>query len=100
VTAALIDKQQPGQAATSTTLFKVERSSNGEEIRTEKAFFKLDHMLKDVRLCLEEAQDAGVPFEFAALARQILVAASERGLGNADFAALIEVLEGQAGFQL
>jgi 3-hydroxyisobutyrate dehydrogenase len=83
-----------------TTLFKVERSSSGEEIRTEKAFFKLDHMLKDVRLCLEEAQDAGVPFEFAALARQILVAASGRGLGNADFAALIEVLEGQAGFQL
>jgi 3-hydroxyisobutyrate dehydrogenase-like beta-hydroxyacid dehydrogenase len=62
--------------------------------------FKLDHMLKDVRLCLEEAQDAGVPFEFAALARQILVAASGRGLGDADFAALIEVLEGQAGFQL
>ncbi|HEV3054931.1 MAG TPA: NAD(P)-dependent oxidoreductase [Solirubrobacteraceae bacterium] len=62
--------------------------------------FKLDHMLKDVRLCLDEAQDAGVPFEFAALARQILVAASGRGLGDADFAALIEVLEGQAGFQL
>jgi 3-hydroxyisobutyrate dehydrogenase-like beta-hydroxyacid dehydrogenase len=62
--------------------------------------FKLDHMLKDVRLCLEEAQDAGVPFEFAALARQILVAASGRGLGDADFAALIEVLEGQAGFKL
>jgi 3-hydroxyisobutyrate dehydrogenase-like beta-hydroxyacid dehydrogenase len=62
--------------------------------------FKLDHMLKDVRLCLEEAQDAGVPFEFAALARQILVAASGRGLGDADFAALIDVLEGQAGFQL
>ncbi len=62
--------------------------------------FKLDHMLKDVRLCLEEAQDAGAPFEFAALARQILVAASGRGLGDADFAALIEVLEGQAGFQL
>ncbi|HWE32841.1 MAG TPA: NAD(P)-dependent oxidoreductase [Solirubrobacteraceae bacterium] len=62
--------------------------------------FKLDHMLKDVRLCLEEAQDAGVPFEFAALAGQILSAASGRGLGDADFAALIEVLEGQAGFQL
>ena len=62
--------------------------------------FKLDHMLKDVRLCLEEAQDAGVPFEFAALARQTLVAANGRGLGDADFAALIEVLEGQAGFQL
>jgi 3-hydroxyisobutyrate dehydrogenase-like beta-hydroxyacid dehydrogenase len=62
--------------------------------------FKLDHMLKDVRLCLEEAQAAGVPFEFAALAGQILVAANGRGLGDADFAALIEVVEGQAGFRL
>ena len=40
------------------------------------------------------------PFEFAALAREILTAASGRGLGDADFAALIEALEGQAGFQL
>jgi 3-hydroxyisobutyrate dehydrogenase-like beta-hydroxyacid dehydrogenase len=65
-----------------------------------ETLFKVDHMLKDVRLCLEEAQAAGVPFEFAAIARQILVATSGRGLGDADFAALIEVLEGQAGFQL
>ena len=28
--------------------------------------FKLEHMLKDVRLCLEEAQAAGVPFPAAA----------------------------------
>ena len=76
------------------------RSSSGEDVEEIKAFFKLDHMLKDVRLCLEEAQAAGVPFEFAALAGQILVAASGRGLGDADFAALIEVIEGQAGFQL
>jgi 3-hydroxyisobutyrate dehydrogenase-like beta-hydroxyacid dehydrogenase len=62
--------------------------------------FKTDHMLKDVRLCLEEAQAAGVPFEFAASVRQILSATSGRGLGDADFAALIEVLEGAAGFRL
>jgi 3-hydroxyisobutyrate dehydrogenase-like beta-hydroxyacid dehydrogenase len=62
--------------------------------------FKLDQMLKDVALCLQEAQTAGAPFEFAALTSQILVAASGRGLGDADFAALIEVLEGQAGFRL
>ena len=62
--------------------------------------FKLDHMLKDVRLCLEEGQAAGAPFQFAALTREILTAASGRGLGDADFAAMIEVLEGQAGFRL
>jgi len=62
--------------------------------------FKLDHMLKDVRLCLEEGQTAGVPFPFAALTREILSAASGRGLGDADFAAMIEVLEGEAGIRL
>src|SRR5436190_1119530 len=62
--------------------------------------FKLEHMLKDVRLCLEEGQAAGAPFAFAAQAREILTAASGRDLGDADFAALIEVLEGTAGTRL
>ena len=62
--------------------------------------FKLEHMLKDVRLCLEEGQAAGVPFAFAALTREILTAAAGRGLGGADFAALIEVLEGAADTRL
>jgi 3-hydroxyisobutyrate dehydrogenase-like beta-hydroxyacid dehydrogenase len=62
--------------------------------------FKLEHMLKDVRLCLETGQAAGAPFTFAAHAREILTAALGRGLGEADFAALIEVLEGQAGQRL
>jgi 3-hydroxyisobutyrate dehydrogenase-like beta-hydroxyacid dehydrogenase len=62
--------------------------------------FKLEHMLKDVRLCLEEGQQAGVPFPFAALTREILTAGAGRGLGDADFAALIEVLEGEAGVRL
>jgi 3-hydroxyisobutyrate dehydrogenase-like beta-hydroxyacid dehydrogenase len=62
--------------------------------------FKLEHMLKDVRLCLEEGQAAGVSFPFAALTREILSAGMGRGLGDADFAAMMEVLEGEAGFQL
>ncbi len=62
--------------------------------------FKLEHMLKDVRLCLEEGQAAGAPFTFAAQAREILTAAMGRGLGDADFAALIEVLEGTADTRL
>jgi 3-hydroxyisobutyrate dehydrogenase len=62
--------------------------------------FKLDQMLKDVRLCLEEGQAAGAPFGFAALTREILTAASGRGLGDADFAAMIEVLEATAGTRL
>ncbi len=65
-----------------------------------ETLFKLEHMLKDVRLCLEEGQALGAPFTFAAHAREILTAAMGRGLGDADFAALIEVLEGQAGQRL
>jgi 3-hydroxyisobutyrate dehydrogenase len=62
--------------------------------------FKLDHMLKDVRLCLEAAEAAGVPFPSAAQAREILAAAAARGHGEDDFAALIEALEGLAGTRL
>lgn len=59
--------------------------------------FKTDHMLKDVEFCLEEAQSAGVPFPSAAHARDLLAAAAARGLGEADFAALLEVVEERAG---
>ncbi len=62
--------------------------------------FKLEHMLKDVRLCLEESQAAGVPFPAAAAARDQYVAAMGRGLGGADFAAVAEVLEAFAGVDL
>jgi len=62
--------------------------------------FKLEHMLKDVRLCLEEGQSAGAPFPTAAYAREILTAANGRGHGEDDFAALIEALEGLAGTRL
>jgi 3-hydroxyisobutyrate dehydrogenase-like beta-hydroxyacid dehydrogenase len=59
--------------------------------------FKLDHMLKDVRLCLQAAADAGADFRFAAEAEQVLARASQSGLGDLDFAALIEPLESDAG---
>lgn len=62
--------------------------------------FKLEHMLKDVRLCLEEAQRAGAPFPAAAEARDALSAGMGRGLGDADFAALLESYEGFAGRRL
>jgi 3-hydroxyisobutyrate dehydrogenase len=55
--------------------------------------FKLEHMLKDVRLCLEEARDAGAAFPAAALAGELYAAADGRGLGEQDFAAVLEVVE-------
>jgi 3-hydroxyisobutyrate dehydrogenase len=62
--------------------------------------FKLEHMLKDVRLCLDEGQAVGAPFPFAALTREILSAAMGMGHADDDFAAMIEVLERSAGTQL
>ena len=62
--------------------------------------FKLEHMLKDVRLCLEEAEAGGVPFPAAAAARDVLAAGMGRDLGTCDFAAVVEVLEGYAGKHL
>lgn len=62
--------------------------------------FKTGHMLKDVRLALEEALAAGVPFPAAATACDALSAAVARGHGDEDFAALVEAYEGFAGRRL
>lgn len=58
--------------------------------------FKTEHMLKDVRLCLDEAQMVGVPFPSGAHARDLLMATVGRGYGMEDYAALIEAVEGLA----
>ena len=55
--------------------------------------FKLDHMLKDVVLCLQDARESGAGFPSAALAGELYAAASGRGLGDQDFAAVLEVVE-------
>jgi 3-hydroxyisobutyrate dehydrogenase len=62
--------------------------------------FKLEHMLKDVRLCLEQGEAVGAPFPYAALTRETLSTAAGMGFGDADFAALIEALEAGAGTRL
>jgi 3-hydroxyisobutyrate dehydrogenase-like beta-hydroxyacid dehydrogenase len=62
--------------------------------------FKTAHMLKDVRLCLEEAQKAGVPFPSAGHARDVLAATMGRGHADDDYASMIEAVEGFAGRRL
>jgi 3-hydroxyisobutyrate dehydrogenase-like beta-hydroxyacid dehydrogenase len=62
--------------------------------------FKLDHMLKDVRLCLQEAEALGGRFGFAAEVAELLALASDRGHGDEDFAALVEAVEERAGSRL
>ncbi len=62
--------------------------------------FKAAHMLKDVRLCLQEAESAGVPFPSGAHARDMLAATIARGHAEQDYAAMIEAAEGFAGRRL
>ncbi len=62
--------------------------------------FKTAHMLKDVRLCLEEAQADGVPFPAAGHARDLLTAAEGRGHAEQDYASIIEAVEGLADRRL
>jgi 3-hydroxyisobutyrate dehydrogenase-like beta-hydroxyacid dehydrogenase len=62
--------------------------------------FKTAHLLKDVRLCLQQAEEAGVPFPAAAHARDLLAATMARGHADQDYAALIEAVEGLAGRRL
>ncbi|MEA2369813.1 MAG: 3-hydroxyisobutyrate dehydrogenase [Solirubrobacteraceae bacterium] len=56
--------------------------------------FKLDHMLKDVRLCLDAA---GIPFASAGEAGDALREARELGFGDADFAAIVAAVEARTG---
>lgn len=62
--------------------------------------FKLDHMIKDVALCLEESERAGVPCPSVRVAEQLLSGAARRGHGDDDFAAVVEEVEAQAGRRL
>jgi 3-hydroxyisobutyrate dehydrogenase-like beta-hydroxyacid dehydrogenase len=64
------------------------------------ALFKLEHMLKDVALCLEEGRRMQVPFPSAAYAQELLIAGMARGRGSEDFAAIVEPVEDQAGLRL
>ncbi|HEY7632989.1 MAG TPA: NAD(P)-dependent oxidoreductase [Thermoleophilaceae bacterium] len=55
--------------------------------------FKLDHMLKDVRHCLNAAQELGSKTPVAEAAKSLYEAASALGKGDEDFAAVIEAVE-------
>ena len=59
--------------------------------------FKTAHMLKDVELCLEAAEAAGVGFPAAAAARDALAETVAAGHGDDDFAAVLEAYEKRSG---
>jgi 3-hydroxyisobutyrate dehydrogenase-like beta-hydroxyacid dehydrogenase len=55
--------------------------------------FKLAHMLKDVRHCLTEADRLGARMQLAQDAESAYSRADRKGLGEQDFAAVVEVVE-------
>ena len=55
--------------------------------------FKLEHMLKDVRHCLNEAQALGVELRLGSLVEPLYTKAAESGHAEEDFAAVIRALE-------
>ena len=55
--------------------------------------FKLAHMLKDVRHCLEAAERLGAGMQLGQLAERAYARADRKGLGEQDFAAVVEVVE-------
>ena len=58
------------------------------EERFEPALFKLEHMLKDVRHCLDEAHALGIELQLGALAETLYARAADAGHGEEDFAAV------------
>lgn len=59
--------------------------------RDYEPLFKLGHMLKDVRHCLAEARELGVPLPLAAAAEALYAGAEEAGHSDDDFAAVAEL---------
>lgn len=59
--------------------------------------FKLGHMLKDIRHALAEADRLGAEMRLGKQAEDAYARADRKGLGEQDFAAVVEVVEEQAG---
>jgi 3-hydroxyisobutyrate dehydrogenase-like beta-hydroxyacid dehydrogenase len=93
---ALVAVTQSGSGASA----QMQMKSGPMRSHDYSTLFKTEHLLKDVRLCLEEAQAAGIPFPAAAHARDLLAATMGRGHGADDYSALIESAEGLAGRRL
>jgi 3-hydroxyisobutyrate dehydrogenase-like beta-hydroxyacid dehydrogenase len=55
--------------------------------------FKLEHMLKDIRHCLREAEALGVELRLGALAETLYAKAAAEGHGEEDFAAVLRAVD-------
>ena len=78
-----------GSAGASTVLTLKGRPMFDEDF---EPLFKLEHMLKDVRHCLDEARALRVELRLGAVAEALYARAAEEGHGEEDFAAVITAL--------
>jgi 3-hydroxyisobutyrate dehydrogenase len=78
-----------GSAGASTVLTLKGRPMFDEDF---EPLFKLEHMLKDVRHCLEEARALGMELRLGTVAEAFYARAAEEGHGEEDFAAVITAL--------
>ena len=79
-----------GSAGNSTVLGLKGRSMFDREF---PPLFKLEHMLKDVRHCLNEASALGVELRLGSLVEPLFARAAESGHAEEDFAAVIRAIE-------
>jgi 3-hydroxyisobutyrate dehydrogenase-like beta-hydroxyacid dehydrogenase len=93
---ALVSVMKAGSGASAMLALK-ERPMRAHDFTT---LFKLAHMLKDLRLCLEEAEAVSIETAFVEQAAAILAEANAAGHGDDDFAALVAALEARAGVSL
>jgi 3-hydroxyisobutyrate dehydrogenase-like beta-hydroxyacid dehydrogenase len=61
--------------------------------RNFEPLFKLEHMLKDVRHCLAEAEALGIELRLGRLVEGLYAKAAEEGHGEEDFAAVITAVD-------
>ena len=87
-----------GASAAASTMVDAEGGADGRA-RLHAAVPARPHA-QGLGIALETGAAAGAPFPSAALARELYLAAQHRGLGDEDFAAVLEAVEGLAGVRL
>ena len=93
-------------------MLKIINSSSGRNSATEDKFprvvlprtfdsgFKTDLMYKDLKLCLEEAENLNVPMWVGNAVRQLCAYAISQGGGPRDFSTIIQYIEAWAGVKV
>ena len=91
-----VDKLRQVVAAGSGASAMLELKAEPMIQRDFEPLFKLEHMLKDVRHCIAEAEALGVELRLARVAESIYAEAAANGLADRDFAAVVEVTAGRS----